>query len=90
MRDGLEVKPNERVEFILDGAFRVEVFVHRIDDARWMITFTDREDGPRAYEIRHDPTLPLDAWSVHPPHIAREWATFPSWEAALRFASILH
>jgi hypothetical protein len=90
MRSGLDVEVDKPRRFTIDGAIDVDVFVRRVTNSRWEITLTDSDDASRAFDIRYDPALPLDAWSVHPPHSAQEWASFPTLEAALRFASILH
>jgi hypothetical protein len=87
MKAGMEIQIGARDRITIDGAIDVVMCVRRIDEDLW----TTERDGAdsRVFEIRHDPSIPLDAWSVHPANSNDTWQTFPSWEAALRFASIL-
>jgi hypothetical protein len=87
MKTGVEIQVGASDRITIDGAIDVVMCVRRIDDVRWTIE-RDGADS-RVFEIRHDPNIPLDAWSVHPANSDETWQTFPSWEAAIRFTSIL-
>jgi hypothetical protein len=88
MRGGLEIPVGGHDRITIDGFLNVIMRVHRVDESRWKVE--NDAAGATPFEIRHDPLLPLDAWSVHPASSGERWQTFPVWEAALRFASILH
>jgi hypothetical protein len=87
MEAGLKIPIGTSDRITINGAIDVVVCVRRIDAASWTIQ-RDRAHS-RVFDIRHDPGIPLDAWSVHPATSNETWQTFPSWEAALRFTSIL-
>jgi hypothetical protein len=76
MKAGLEIQIGTSDRITIDGAIDVVVYVRRIDAASWTIQ-RDAADS-RVFDIRHDPGIPPDAWSVHPATSDEIWQTFPS------------